>query len=110
MENQKQHRHPKHPKSKPAAPALTPEQREAALAAKAVAEAAAKLEQERIQRYENSLPKMSFRQLRGELRRNAKRPVDTSFLTSGIAAVLLTVLENTKTAENPFGKLSEYPR
>jgi hypothetical protein len=106
MSDKKQKRNPKTVSNVP----LSPEQEAAALAEKQAREAAAKLERERIQRYEKSLPKMSFRQLRGELRRNARKPNDGSPLTAGLASVLLTVLDNTKTRENPFGKLEAYPR
>jgi hypothetical protein len=79
---------------------------------------------ERLQAYDKHIQGMSFRQLRGELRREACKPSDTSFLTSGIAGIMLTVLENTKTLDvfehprriarkdqiNPYHKLHAYPR
>lgn len=102
-------KHKHKPKPKPVV-ALTSEQEAAAAAEVLARQAAAKLERERIERYEASLPGMSFRQIRGELRRNAKKPNDGSLLTAGIAAIMLTVFENTKTKENPFAKLEAYPR
>lgn len=79
------------------------------------AEVAAKQEAARqrsadLKAYEKRVKSMSFRQLRGELRQQAKAPRDTSLLTAAISAVMLTVLENTKTRENPFAKLQAYPR
>jgi hypothetical protein len=60
------------------------------------------------------LPKMSRNQLRGELKRIKERGRTKEGyegdLGAGIAAVLLTMLDNTKTKENPFGKLTSYPR
>jgi hypothetical protein len=61
-----------------------------------------------------TLPKLSHRQLRGELkridRRNITKEGRDGDLGSGLAAVLLTILDNTKTKDNPFGKLTSYPR
>jgi hypothetical protein len=58
--------------------------------------------------------KMSFRQVRGELKRIIKRDMTKegpqAGLGSALAGVLLTVLDNTNTKENPFGKLATYPR
>ena len=59
---------------------------------------------------EKMLPKMSFRQVRGELKRQIRKPNDTSPLTSAIAIICLTMLDNTKSVENPFAKLQAYPR
>lgn len=87
------------------------EAEKAAVAAEAqVKIAAAQERQKELNAYEARVEKMSFRQLRGELKRESRRPSDTSILTSGLASVLLTILDNTKTPENPFGKLAEYPR
>ena len=84
-----------------------------AVLAKAQADAkiaAAKQKQEDLKAYDHRVHKMSFRQLRGELRREARSPRDTCLLTSAWASVLSTVLENTQTPENPFAKLQAYPR
>ena len=94
-------------KKKEAKVVLTPEQQ------KALKDARAKERLEDLERaasLEKQLPKMSFRQVRGELKKHARRPNDTSPLTSAIALTMLTVLENTNTRENPFGKLQAYPR
>ena len=82
-----------------------------ALAAAAQAKAdAAKIKVAALHKYEGDLKAMPFRQLRAELRRESRRPSDSSALTSGYAAVMLAVLENTQTRENPFAKLSAYLR
>lgn len=79
---------------KPAKVILTPEQ----LATQA---ADRKLAQEKLQAYTNSLPRMSEKQLRGELRREAKAPSDTSLLTQAFATVLGIVMDS---------KINPYPR
>ncbi len=71
---------------------------------------ATKQKQADLKMYDKKVKGMSFRQLRSELRQQAKTPRDTCLLTAGIASVMLTVLENTKTHENPFAKLNAYPR
>src|SRR5260370_39140538 len=84
-----------------------------AVLAKAQADAkieAAKQKQVDLKAYDKKVKGMSFRQLRGELRQQVKFPHDTSLLTSAIASIMLTVLENNKTRENPFAKLHAYPR
>ena len=84
-----------------------------AVLAKAQADAkiaAAKQKQDDLKAYDHRVRKMSFRQLRGELRSQVDSPRDTSPLTSALALTLLTVLENTQTRENPFAKLQAYPR
>lgn len=91
------------------APVLTPEEQVKAAAAVLVAQQEAKAKRERVELYGKSVEKMSFRQLRGELRRESRRPSDTSPLTAGLASVLLTVLTNTKTAENPTAKSRMIP-
>ncbi len=58
--------------------------------------------------YRSRVRKMSHRQLRGELRRLAKDPAPG--LTAIYGIVFGTILENTKTRENPFAKLQAYPR
>jgi hypothetical protein len=83
--------------------ALTPEQQTKVDAEKKAAEAAAKAEAERLEAYVKAVPKMSFKQLRGELRRKARGG-------DAFAVVLSTVLENTKTKQNPFATLSCYVR
>ena len=95
---------------------LTPEQQAEHLAALAKADADAKAEAERVHLYGASLERMSHRQLRGELRRLIKReyagkPLEPQAgLNIALGAILLTVLENTQTKENPFAKLAAYPR
>lgn len=64
----------------------------------------------RAEAIEKALPKMSFRQVRGALKAQIRKPSDTSPLTSAIALIMLTVLDNTKSRENPFAKLEAYPR
>ncbi len=64
----------------------------------------------RAEAIEKALPKMSFRQVRGALKAQAKRPSDGSPLTSAIASIMLIVLDNTKSKENPFARLQAYPR
>ena len=58
--------------------------------------------------YRSRVRKMTHRQLRGELRRLAADPGPG--LTAIYGIVFGTVLENTKTRENPFAKLQAYPR
>jgi len=80
---------------------------------KASKEARAKARKEDAERagvMEAKVPKLSFRQLRGELKRQARKPNDTSPLTSALAAVCLIVLDNTKTPQNPNGRLEAFPR
>lgn len=80
---------------------LTAEELTALRAAKA---AARKLDQERAELLAKQLPKMSYRQVRAELRnRIRKNPEPWSIIS-------LIVLENTQTKENPFAKLGAYPR
>jgi hypothetical protein len=96
----------KHKQSKP----MTEEEKLALAALVQAKRDAETLRQEKLAQYDKRVIKMSFRQLRGELRRESRKPSDTSFLTAGIAAVMLTVLTNTQTKENPFAKLAAYPR
>jgi hypothetical protein len=118
----------KKPFKKPAklqAPPQTAEERAAALVAREKAVAEAKAERERVELYGKALPKMSHRQLRGELRRTIRRehagkpPQPQAGLTIAWATVLAAVLDNTKTVVdkhtrpdqiNPWGKLAAYPR
>jgi hypothetical protein len=58
--------------------------------------------------YRSRVRKMNHRQLRGELRRLASDPAPG--LTAIYGIVFGTILENTKTRENPFAKLQAYPR
>jgi hypothetical protein len=111
MGESKQNRHKKAPVKQ-----LTAEEQAAYIAAQAARVAELKAEQERLHLYGATLPKLSFRQLRGELVRTIKRehsgkpPEPQAGLTIAFASVLLTVLENTKTVENPWAKLHSYPR
>jgi hypothetical protein len=98
--NQKRHQ------KVPMAP-LTPEQQAELKAALAKAEAERKAEEQRIQLFNASVPTMSYRQLRSTLRDLSKRPEAG---TAMWATALSVVLENTKTKENPFAKLSCYVR
>jgi hypothetical protein len=80
---------------------------------KAAKEARAKARKEDSERsavMEAKVPHLSFRQLRGELKRQARKPNDTSPLTSALAAICLTILDNTRTPQNPNGKLEAFPR
>ena len=72
--------------------------------------AVARQKQDELKAYDQRVKKMSFRQLRGELRSQARNPRDTSPLTSAISLIMLTVLENTQTRENPLARLQAYPR
>lgn len=60
------------------------------------------------------LPKMSHRQLRGEIKRVVREDSHKEGFVPGLriafATCLLTVLDNTQTKENPFAKLSCYVR
>lgn len=106
----------KKPHLKKKAPALTPEEQAAALATFEKRQAEEKAERERIEIYGKSLSRMPQRQLQGELRRTIRReyagkpPQPQAGLTIAFATVLATVLKNTKTRENPFARLSAYPR
>lgn len=59
---------------------------------------------EKLQAYTNLLPTLSTNQLRGELRREAKKPSDTSLLTQAFGVVLGEVFKNTK----PLGNMNPY--
>ena len=102
-------------KPKAAAP-LTVEEQQAAAAAKAKAQAEAKAERERVELFARALPKLSHGQLVKELKKVVKReyagkpPQPQAGLTIALGTILLTVLENTNSPENPFAKLSAYPR
>jgi hypothetical protein len=94
-------------KKKEAKVVLTPEQQ------KALKDARAKERKEDLERavaLEKQLPKMSFRQVRGALKSQARKPNDGSPLSSAIATICLTMLDNTKTPQNPKGRLQAYPR
>ena len=107
--NQKRHQKPK-------AELLTPEQQAELAVLVKKAEEEKKAEAERVRLFNDTVPKMSHRQLRGTLRGLIKRehigkpPQPVAGLTIALSTVLLTVLENTKTKENPFAKMSAYPR
>lgn len=112
--NTKNPRTRQHPKP---APVASPEEMAAALVAKAKAEAEAKAERERLELYFKMLPKLSHNQLRGELRRTVRREsvkegnkrIPVAGLTIAFATVLSAVLDNTKTKDNPKGRLNSYP-
>jgi hypothetical protein len=95
---------------------LTPEQQAAALQAAETKRAEQKAEQERLRLYGAALETMSHRQLRRELTKTIRReyagrpPEPQAGLTIALGTILLTVLDNTQTKENPFAKLSSYPR
>ena len=109
-----QKRHNK--RKKVSVPEISPEQKAALVAIREAAAAEAKAEAQRVELYGKSVEKMSHKQLRGELRRAVKReyagrpPQPQPGLTIAFSTVLLTMLENTHTPENPFAKLSAYPR
>lgn len=124
MSDKKPHKNPKRHLQKQA-PVLTLEQKAALLAAREKAVADEKAERERVELFGKSVEKMSHRQLRGELKRlirreySGKPPVANAGLTIGLGAILLTVLDNTKTVPdkhtrpdqiNPNGHLQSYPR
>src|SRR6266481_7979495 len=126
MSDKPKHKNPKLPQKhrpeKKAAP-LTPEEQAKALVERQKAEAEAKAERERIELYGKSMPKLSHRQLRGELRRAIRReytgkpPEPQAGMNICLATIFLTVLDNTKTAHiegrhnqiNPSGRLHAYP-
>ena len=81
-----------------------------AVLAKAQADAKAEAAKQRaadLKAFGQRVKKMTHRQLAGELRRMTKNGPG---LNAAEAIVSLIVLENTKTRENPFGKLHAYPR
>lgn len=111
--NQKRH--------KKAAPpvALTPEQQAELKAAQEKVAAERKAEQERLQKWEASVPKMSLPQLRGEIRRVIRKEhvkvgkdqyEPQAGLTIAFATVFQTVLDSTESTNPGRGKLSAYPR
>ena len=110
MSDKKQNRHQKK------APALTPEEQAKILADREKAAAEAKAEEQHILLYGKTVEKMQFRQLRAELKKTVKReyagrpPAPQAGINILLGTVLLAVLENTQTKENPFAKLGAYPR
>lgn len=125
MSNKK--RFEKHPRKTAKTPAvvLSPEEQAKLLAAREKAATEEKAERERIELYGKCVPKMSHRQLRGELRRVIKReyagkpPEPQAGLNIALGTILLAVLENTHTAEprkyrldqiNQAGRLHFSPR
>lgn len=72
----------------------------------AVKEAERKAAIEKFEAYGKSVMKMSTKQLKGELAREARKPSDTSLLTQAWATVLGSVFANTK----PLGKMNPYLR
>jgi len=84
---------------------------------KAIREARAKAREEdraRANVLEAKVGGMSHRQLRGELNRKIKRDKTKEGYMPGLdlalATVFLTVLDGTKTTQNPSGRLSHYLR
>ena len=84
---------------------------------KAIREARAKAREEDRARaivLEAKVGGLSHRQLRGELNRKIRRDKTKEGYNPGLdlalATVFLTVLEGTKTAQNPKGRLSHYVR
>jgi hypothetical protein len=113
--NPNQKRHQRAPKPV----ALTPEQQAELKAAQEKAAVEAKAAAERLQNWEKSVEKMSYRQLRAEVTRvirkeRVKVGKDTyepiAGLTIAFATVFDNVLANTQSKENPFAKLSHYVR
>ena len=111
MSDKKQNRH-----KKALAVVLSPEEQAKILADRAAKEAEQKAERERIELFGKSVEGMSHRQLVSELRKAVKReysgrpPQPKAGPNIAWASVMLIVLENTQTKENPFAKLSAYPR
>ena len=107
-------------KSKSKAPEMTVEQVAAQKALREANEAAQKAERERLHAYGKEVKTMSDKQLLGALGRvlkaEGRRDPEThkqgyhAGLTVIFATVLSTVLKNTKTPSNPWGKLNAYPR
>jgi len=100
-------------KKKTAAQPLTPEQVQhlrMELAARVLEQQQA---QERAEKYGKSLSKMSHKQLRGELKRTVRRNLSKEGHGAGMelcmGIILSTVFENTKTKENPKGRVGCYP-
>jgi hypothetical protein len=95
---------------------MTEEQKAAHLAVMEQAAKDRKAEEERLAVYQSGLEKMSHRQLRSVLVKTIKSehagrpPVPQAGLTIALSTILLTVLDNTQTKENPFAKLGSYPR
>lgn len=95
---------------------LTPEQEAELKIAREKAAETAKAEEERLHKYGKRVQDMSHRQLRSELKKVlrgehvGRPPVPQAGLTIAYSTVLLAVLENTQTKENPFAKLVAYPR
>ena len=106
MSNKPQHKNPRLPqKRQQTTPVLTPEEQAKVLAAQQKAAEEAKAERERVELYGKSMPKLSHRQLRGELRRAIRReytgkpPEPQAGMNICLATIFLAVLDNTKTAE-----------
>jgi len=107
-----QKRHSKKP------PLPSPEEQAKIQAALEAEKKAALAESERVQKWGESLPKMTFRQLNGAIRRFIPRPRKRGEEPKSVAGLinvaeaicLNIVLNDTKTKENPFAKLSTYVR
>lgn len=65
-------------------------------------------------KYGELVPKMSFNQVRGALRKEVRKNTTREGFVAGEpimwASVLGVILENTKTKENPNGRISSYVR
>ncbi len=106
MSDKPKHKNPRLPqKRQQTTPVLTPEEQAKVLAAQQKAAEEAKAERERVELYGKSMPKLSHRQLRGELRRAIRReytgkpPEPQAGMNICLATIFLAVLDNTKTAE-----------
>jgi hypothetical protein len=88
---------------------------EASAQLKAAQQASRQAAREAAELYGKRLPSLSHRQLCSELKRtirqerNGKNQFNPG-LTIAFATVLSTVLENTNTPTNPFGRLAPYLR
>jgi CRISPR/Cas system endoribonuclease Cas6 (RAMP superfamily) len=95
---------------------LTPEEQAAYLAAQKLAAEEREKERQRVELYGKSLGKMTDHQVQKELKKvirreySGKPPAPQAGLTIALATILSTVLENTKTDQNPNGRLHSYPR
>lgn len=104
MSDKQKHKNPRTRHPQKLAPKVTPEEQAKILAAQEQAEKERNEEAERVRLYGYAVEKMSHRQLRSELVKTIKRehagrpPEPIPGLTIAFAAVLLTVLDNTRTS------------
>ena len=105
MSEPKTKRNPKTRERKPVV-TLTPEQMEAAKVAAETLAAEKKVKAEALAKFTVSLPKMSNRQLRNQLKR-VRREIPGG-LGDALASALLIVFDGTK-ATNPKARLTSYP-